>query len=64
MYFIPCAILACIFYNNKRSELLIEKFDARDEYVQQRDTNRVILYFLIPFLITIILMFLKQKGIF
>ena len=48
----------------QQKDILIEKFDARDEYVQQRDTNRVILYFLIPFLITIILMFLKQKGIF
>lgn len=64
MYFIPCVILGCFFYNNKKSERLIEEFDARDEYIQQQDTNRVILYFVIPFVITIVLMFLKQKGIF
>ena len=63
MYFIPCAILISFFYNNKRSKLLIEKFDNRDEYLQQGDTNRVITYLLIPFILTTLLICLKQYKI-
>lgn len=63
MYFIPFVIIVSFFYNNKRSELLIVKFDNRDEYIQQGDTNRVILYMLIPFLFTILLISLKQYDI-
>lgn len=63
IYFIPFVIIISFFYNNKRSELLIVKFDNRDEYIQQGDTNRVILYMLIPFLFTILLISLKQYDI-
>jgi hypothetical protein len=36
MYFIPCTILVSFFYNNKKSELLIEKFDKGDELCSTR----------------------------
>lgn len=63
MYFIPFVIIVSFFYENKRSELLIEKFDNRDEYVQQGDNNRIFIYLLIPFILTILLICLKQYKI-
>ena len=63
MYFIPCAIFVSFFSNNKRSGFLIEKFNNRDEYLQQGDTNRVITYLLIPFILTTLLICLKQYNI-
>ena len=63
MFFVPCAIIISFFYNSKRSEFLIEKFDNRDEYLQQGDTNRVITYLLIPFILTTLLICLKQYNI-
>ncbi len=63
IYFIPCGFMTWLFYNKERSKKLLEKFHSRDEYVQQGDTNRVIIYYLIPFVVTTILMFLKQNEI-
>jgi hypothetical protein len=63
LYCIPFFIISWLFYNKKRTKKIIEKFDNRDEYVMQRDTNRVILYIVVPFLAALLLVFLKQKGI-
>jgi hypothetical protein len=43
-FFLSITIVAGIyfFYNDQRIERIIEKFDARDEYMQPRDHNKMI----------------------
>lgn len=62
MYCLPFFIISWLFYNQKRTEKIVEKFNNRDEYVIQGDTNRIILYIVGPFLAALFLLFLKQKG--
>jgi hypothetical protein len=50
------------FYNNERVKRILKKFDARDEYVQQGDTNRVILYIVVPAVLTIVFALIRQGG--
>lgn len=50
-----------LFYDNKRVERLMEKYYSRDEYVQQRDTNRIILYTIVPLILSIIIGVIRQK---
>ena len=63
MYCLPFFIISWFFYNKKRTERILEKFNNRDEYVIQGDTNRIILYIVGPFLAALFLVFLKQKGV-
>jgi hypothetical protein len=50
-----------LFYDNKRVERLMEQYYSRDEYVQQRDTNKIILYIVIPLILSIVLAVIRQK---
>lgn len=59
---IPIIVGFYFFYNNERVKRILEKFDNRDEYVQQGDTNRVILYIIVPALLTLILTLIRQGG--
>ncbi len=49
------------FYDSKRVERLMEKYYSRDEYVQQGDTNRVILIIVVPIILICIIMPIRQK---
>lgn len=63
-FFLCIPIVAGIyfFYNNQRIERIIEKFDARDEYIQQRDPNKMILYIVVPAVLTVVLALIRQGG--
>jgi hypothetical protein len=63
IYSIPFFVISWFFYNKKRTEKIVEEFSNRDEYVTQGDTNRAGLYILGPFIVTIILISLKQYEI-
>lgn len=63
IYCIPFFIISWLFYNQKRTEKIVEKFTNRDEYIMQGDTNRAILYIVVPFLAALFLVFLKQKDV-
>jgi hypothetical protein len=63
IYSIPFLVITWFFYNNKRTDRILEEFNNRDEYVMQGDTNRIITYLAIPFLLTILLICLKQYEI-
>jgi hypothetical protein len=59
---IPIVASIYFFYNNQRIERIIEKFDARDEYIQQRDPNKMILYIVVPAVLTIVFALIRQGG--
>ena len=59
---IPIVAGIYFFYNNQRIERIIEKFDARDEYIQQRDPNKMILYIVVPAVLTILFALIRQGG--
>jgi hypothetical protein len=63
IYSIPFLVITWFFYNNKRTDRILEEFNNRDEYVMQGDTTRIITYLAIPFLLTILLICLKQYEI-
>lgn len=50
-----------LFYDNERVKRLMEQYYSRDEYVQQRDTNRIILYIIVPLILSIVLAVIRQK---
>lgn len=50
-----------LFYDSKRVERLMKKYYSRDEYVQQKDTNRIIFYILVPLILSIVLAVIRQK---
>ena len=50
-----------LFYDSKRVKILMEKYHSRDEYVQQKDTNRIILYIILPLILSIITGVIRQK---
>lgn len=50
-----------LFYDNKRVKRLMKQYYSRDEYVQQRDTNRVIIYIVVPLILSIVLAVIRQK---
>ncbi len=49
------------FFNTKRASRLIEKYDSRDEYAQQGDTNRIILFTIAPMVLAIVAGVIRQK---
>jgi len=59
---IPIVAGIYFFYNNQRIERIIEKFDARDEYMQQRDPNKMILYIVVPAVLTVVFALIRQGG--
>lgn len=63
VYSIPFFIISWLYYNNERTEKILEKFNDRDEYIMQGDSNRAGIYILGPFLATIVLICLKQYEI-
>ena len=63
IYSIPLFVITWFFYNNKRTERILEEFNNRDEYVMQGDTNRAIIYIVGPLIAGLLLIFLKQKGV-
>lgn len=62
IFCVPIIIGFYFFYNNERVKRILEKFDARDEYVQQGDTNRVILYIVVPAVLTVVFALIRQGG--
>jgi len=50
-----------LFYDNKRVKRLMEQYYSREEYVQQGDTNRIILYMVVPLILSIVLAVIRQK---
>jgi hypothetical protein len=62
IYCIPFFIYSWLFYDEKRTKKILEKFNDKDEYIMQGDSNRAGLYFLGPFLVTMVLICLKQYN--
>jgi hypothetical protein len=50
-----------LYFDSKRVERLMEQYYSRDEYVQQGDTNRIILYVLGSFFAALLVMAFRQK---
>ena len=49
------------YFHSKRVEKLMKQYYSRDEYVQQGDTNRIILYVLGSVFAALLLMAIRQK---
>lgn len=49
------------FYSSKRMLILMKHFEERDEDIQRGDTNRIILYIVVPFILTIVAVAIRQK---
>jgi len=63
LFMIPPWLAVSFFYNKKRTQRVLKEYDVKYGNEGRKNTIRVLLYILLPVLLTTILVIIRQGGV-